>query len=72
MQRRDVEDALFERGVEQGTITFEELNEMLPAEYLPLDEMERFLDRLKVKGIRVVDRKHDGRQRHVCKRVTHS
>lgn len=56
MNRKEVEKALLAQGVRSGTITFDELNEALPAEYFPLHELERFLMRLEALGIRIEDR----------------
>jgi hypothetical protein len=57
MDRKDVEKALLAQGVCSGSITFEELNEALPAEYFPLQELEHFLRRLEALGIRVEDKR---------------
>ena len=57
MNRKDMEKALLAQGVRSGTITFEELNEALPAEYFPLHELERFLKRLEAMGIKVEDQR---------------
>lgn len=55
MKEKDLEDALLALAKKKGQVTFEELNETFPAEYFPLEEMERFLRRLRHLGIRVVE-----------------
>ncbi len=61
MNEKDVRKALLEHGKKKGVVTFEELNIAFPAEYLPLDEMEKFLRRLEHLGIRVVESREKGR-----------
>lgn len=56
MKRKDVEDALVEFGVERGVILFEELEDLFPAGYLLLEEMEGLLMRLEKLGVRVVEK----------------
>ena len=55
MKEKDLEDALLALAKKRGQVTFGELNETFPAEYFPLEEMERFLRRLRHLGIRVVE-----------------
>lgn len=55
MKEKDLEDALLELAKKRGEVTFEELNDTFPAEYFPLEEMERFMRRLRHLGIRVVE-----------------
>jgi RNA polymerase primary sigma factor len=55
MKEKDLEDALLELAKKRGEVTFEELNDTFPAEYFPLEEMERFMGRLRHLGIRVVE-----------------
>lgn len=57
MNKKDIEKALLAQGVCSGSITFEELNEALPAEYFPLQELEQFLRRLEALGIRIEDKR---------------
>lgn len=63
MKEKDIEKALLEFGKKKGVVTFEELNETFPAEYCPLDEMERFIRRLKHLGVRVVEDRKQVRTR---------
>ncbi|MEJ2697468.1 MAG: RNA polymerase sigma factor region1.1 domain-containing protein [Candidatus Sulfobium sp.] len=59
MKEKDLKNALLELGRKKGVISFDELNDTFPADYCPLDETERFLERLELLGVRVVeDRKH--------------
>jgi RNA polymerase primary sigma factor len=55
MKGKDLEDALLEVAKKRGEVTFEELNDTFPAEYFPLEEMERFMRRLRHLGIRIVE-----------------
>jgi RNA polymerase primary sigma factor len=66
MKRKDVEGALLDYGTKRGVLTFDELNEAFPAEYFPLQELERFLMRLEGLGVKVVERaeRRRNRQRH--------
>lgn len=56
MKRNDVEEAAIDEGVKRGELTYEELNELFPAEYFPLEEIERLLIRLDGLGIRLHER----------------
>lgn len=54
MKEKDIKEALIKMGKKKGVITYAELNDALPAEYFPLDELEHFLRRLEHLGVRVV------------------
>jgi hypothetical protein len=55
MKEKDVEDALVELGVRRGMLSIEELYDFFPLDYLPLEELERFLRLLDGLGVKVVD-----------------
>ncbi len=55
MNEKDVKKALLEHGKKKGFVTFEEIYDKFPPEYLPLEEMETFLRRLGHLGVRVVE-----------------
>ena len=48
-------DSLLTLAVKKGELTYQELNEAFPAEFFPLDELERFLHLLDDLGVKVVD-----------------
>ena len=53
MKHQDMMDSLLSLGMQSGKLTCQKLNDTFSAEFLPLDELERFsglLDRL---GVRV-------------------
>jgi hypothetical protein len=55
MKEKDIEDALLELGTERGVLFFEELYDVFPVDYFPLEEMERFLMMLEDLGVKVVE-----------------
>ncbi|MDH4232165.1 MAG: RNA polymerase sigma factor region1.1 domain-containing protein [Nitrospirota bacterium] len=55
MKKQDVMDSLLELGVKRGMLTWQELNDAFPAEFFPLDELERFLGLLEDMGVKVVN-----------------
>ncbi len=64
MKEKDVEDALLELGVKRGVIFFEDMYDLFPVDYFPLNEMERFLMLLDDLGVKVVEGcDADGRQK---------
>ena len=54
MKHQDMMDSLLSLGMQRGMLTCQELNDAFPAEFLPLDELERFLHLLDGLGVRVV------------------
>lgn len=56
MKGKDIEDALLELGKKRGVLFFRELNEVFPADYFPLQEIEHLLMRLEDLGVRVVEK----------------
>ena len=55
MKQQDMMDSLLSLGVQRGRLTCQELNDAFPAEFLPLEELERFLRLLEGLGVRVID-----------------
>lgn len=55
MKEKDIEDALLELGVKRGVLFFEELYDLFPLDYFPLEEMERFMRLLEDLGVKVID-----------------
>jgi hypothetical protein len=64
VRKTDIESALLELGKKRGVLTFEDLNATFPAEYFPLDEMDRFLGRIAGLGIKVVETSERRRPKH--------
>jgi hypothetical protein len=69
MKTEDVMDSLLGLGMQRGEITNEELYEAFPAEFFPLDEMERFLSCVEHLGIKIVETEDKQRRRRRQKRV---
>ena len=63
MKTEDVMDSLLKLGVQRGVITCQDLNDAFPAEFFPLEEIERFLRLLEDLGIQVVDQEKKQRKR---------
>jgi hypothetical protein len=55
MKKQDMIDSLLALGVKRGMLTWRELNDAFPAEFFPLEELERFLGLLEELGVKVVD-----------------
>jgi len=55
MKTQDMIDSLLTLGVQRGVVTCQELSDAFPAEFFPLEELERFLRLLEEQGIKVVD-----------------
>jgi len=55
MKHQDMMDSLLSLGMQRGKLTCQELNDAFPAEFLPLEEVERFLRLLEGLGVRVID-----------------
>ncbi len=55
MREKDIFEEIITRGKNRGVLTYEELNEALPAEYFSPDELEDLMDLLNDMGVRVVD-----------------
>ena len=55
MKHRDMMDSLLSLGMQRGMLTCQELNDAFPPEFLPLEEVERFLRLLEELGVKVID-----------------
>ena len=55
MKTQDMIDSLLTLGVQRGVVTCQELSDAFPAEFFPLEELERFLRLLEEQGVKVVD-----------------
>ena len=55
MKQQDMIDSLLSLGVQRKMLTCQELNDAFPAEFLPFEELERFLRLLEGLGVKVVD-----------------
>jgi len=68
MKHQDMMDSLLYLGMQRGKLTCQELNDAFPAEFLPLEEVERFLRLLEGLGVKVIDseenRKKKARRNH--------
>lgn len=54
MKHQDMMDSLLSLGMQRGKLTCQEFNDAFPAEFLPLDELERFLHLLEGLGVKVI------------------
>jgi RNA polymerase primary sigma factor len=68
MKHQDMMDSLLSLGMQRGKLTCQELNDAFPEEFLPLEEVERFLRLLEGLGVKVIDseenRKKKARRNH--------
>ena len=55
MKTQDMMDSLLKLGIQRGVITCQELSDAFPAEFFPLEELERFLRLLEELGVKVVE-----------------
>ncbi len=63
MKTQDMMDSLLALGVQQGELSCQELNDAFPAEFFPLDELERFLRLLDELGVKVTDTERHRRRK---------
>ena len=63
MKQQDMMDSLLSLGVQRGKLTCQELNDTFPAEFLPLEELERFLRLLEGLGVKVIDSEEDRKKK---------
>jgi RNA polymerase primary sigma factor len=54
MNKNDVFEEIIELGKKRGTLTYDEINDVLPSEFFSPDEMEDFMDLLEDMGVEVV------------------
>jgi RNA polymerase primary sigma factor len=55
MEKEDIIDEIIDIGVRRGKLTYDEINDALPSEYFPPDELEELMDLLYDMGVEVVD-----------------
>ena len=55
MKDKELFEELVDLGKRRGVLTYEEINDALPAEFFPPEEMEELMELLQVMGIKVVD-----------------
>jgi RNA polymerase primary sigma factor len=63
MKQQDMMESLLSLGVQRGKLTCQELNDAFPAEFLPLEELERFLCLLEGLGVKVIDTEENRRKK---------
>jgi len=63
MKQQDMMDSLLSLGVQRGKLTCQELNDAFPSEFLPLEELERFLRLLEGLGVQVIDSEEDRKRK---------
>ncbi len=63
MKQQDMMDSLLSLGMQRGKLTCQELNDTFPAEFLPLEELERFLRLLEGLGVKVIDSEEDRKKK---------
>ena len=56
---KELFEELVDLGKKRGVLTYEEINEALPAEFFSPEEMEELMELLQVMGIKVVDEEDD-------------
>jgi RNA polymerase primary sigma factor len=55
MEKEDIFEEIIGIGMRHGKLTYDEINDALPSEYFPPDEVEELLDLLHDMGVEVVD-----------------
>jgi RNA polymerase primary sigma factor len=55
MKKNEMFKAIHDLGTRRGTLTYDEINDAFSPEYFSLDELERLLDRLESRGVKVID-----------------
>ena len=63
MKHQDMMDSLLSLGMQRGKLTCQELNDAFPAEFMPLEEVERFLCLLEGLGVKVIDPEENGKKK---------
>jgi RNA polymerase primary sigma factor len=63
MKQQDMMESLLSLGLQRGKLTCQELNDAFPAEFLPLEELERFLRLLEGLGVKVIDSEEDRKKK---------
>jgi RNA polymerase primary sigma factor len=60
MREKDIFEEIIEVGKKRGVLTYEEINDALPAEYFSPDELEDLMDLLQDMGVKIVDYEEHG------------
>ncbi len=55
MKEKDIFEEIIDRGKRRGTLTYDEINNALPSEYFPPEELEELMDLLCDMGVEVID-----------------
>jgi RNA polymerase primary sigma factor len=55
MREKDIFEEIIEIGKKRGVLTYEEINDALPAEFFSPDELEDLMDLLQDMGVKIVD-----------------
>ncbi len=55
MKEKEIFDEIIELGKKRGVLTYDEINDALPAEFFAPDEIEELMDLLHDMGVRIVD-----------------
>jgi hypothetical protein len=55
MKKKDVFDEIVRIGKRYGSITCDEINDLIPSDIFSLDKLVSLMDRLRRLGVRVVD-----------------
>jgi RNA polymerase primary sigma factor len=55
MEKEDIFEEIIDIGMRRGVLTYDEINDALPSEYFPPDEIEELMDILHDMGVEVVD-----------------
>ncbi len=55
MRERDIFEEIIDIGKRRGTLTYDEINDALPAEFFSPDELEDLMDLLQDMGVKVID-----------------
>src|SRR4030043_1341970 len=55
MEKEDIFEEIIDIGKRRGKLTYDEINDALPSEYFPPDELEELMDLLHDMGVEVVD-----------------
>ena len=63
MKHQDMMYSLLSLGMQRGKLTCQELNDAFPAEFFPLEELERFLRLLEGLGVKVIDSEEDRKRK---------
>ena len=60
MSERDIFEEIIDRGKRRGTLTYDEINDALPSEFLSPGELQDLMDLLQDMGVKVIDYEEPG------------